>query len=44
MTDPVLFALGVVVTITTVTALLLVGRSEADDPALNRSGDRIDAG
>ena len=37
--DTLVFVLGLVVTVVTVTAVLLVGKSEADDPALNRSGE-----
>ena len=36
MTDFLLFLLGTVITMVTTTAVLLVGRSEAQDPALNR--------
>ncbi|MHC5115285.1 MAG: hypothetical protein ACYTGP_12755 [Planctomycetota bacterium] len=36
MNDLTIFVLGSVITLATVTAVLLVGRSEARDPALNR--------
>ena len=38
MTDVWIFVLGLLVTIPTLTAVILVGRSEAQDPALNRTG------
>ena len=43
MTDPLLFAVGVVVTAVTVAAVLIVGRDEAKDPALNRPAAPPDA-
>lgn len=43
MTDLILFGMGTVVTIVTVTAVLLVGRAEAMDSAHNRPGDERDA-
>lgn len=42
MTDPILFALGLVISIVTVTAVLLVGKSEAQDPVHNRSENMTD--
>ena len=44
MIDPLIFALGFVITVVTVTAVLLVGRSEAQDPALNRNPESPDSG
>ena len=38
MTDIWIFVLGLVVAIPTLTAVILVGRSEVQDPALNRTG------
>lgn len=38
MTDLYLFLTGLVVTAMTVTAVVLIGHSEARDPALNRNG------
>ena len=38
MTDIGIFILGLMITIVTLTAVILVGRSEAQDPALNRTG------
>jgi hypothetical protein len=43
MSDPILFSLGLLFTIVTFTAVVLVGRSEAQDPALNRSASKSDA-
>ena len=42
MNDIWIFVLGLMVTIPTVTAVILVGRSEAQDPALNRTGHTRD--
>ncbi len=42
MNDVLIFILGVVITIMTLTAVLLVGRSEALDPAHNRTGSGVD--
>jgi hypothetical protein len=36
MSDLILFILGFIITLFTVAAVLMVGRSEANDPALNR--------
>ena len=44
MTDPILFGLGLLITAITMTAVLLVGRSEAQDPAHNRPSRTSDAG
>ena len=44
MSDLPIFILGTLITIVTVTAVVLVGRSEAQDPALNRSGDSTNDG
>ena len=38
MNDVWIFVLGLVVTIPTLTAVMLVGRAEAADPALNQGG------
>ena len=38
MNDIGIFILGLMVMIVTLTAVILVGRSEAQDPALNRTG------
>ena len=42
MTDLWIFVLGFMITVVTVTAVLLVGQSEANDPALNRTGTDTD--
>jgi hypothetical protein len=42
MNDIGIFILGLMVTIVTLTAVILVGRSEAQDPALNRTGHTSD--
>jgi hypothetical protein len=44
MSDIGIFVLGLMVTIVTVTAVILVGRAEAQDPALNRTGHGNDGG
>ena len=44
MNDLLIFVLGFMVTVVTVTAVVLVGRSEAQDPALNRTGSPSDVG
>ena len=36
ITDPLLFVLGTVITAVTIIAMVMVGRSEAEDPAMNR--------
>jgi hypothetical protein len=38
MNEMLLFAMGLLVTIPTLAAVILIGRSEAQDPAHNRSG------
>ena len=38
MNDIGIFILGLLITLVTLSALILVGRSEAQDPALNRTG------
>ncbi|MDZ4829383.1 MAG: hypothetical protein SGJ09_04185 [Phycisphaerae bacterium] len=43
MTDPLLFAVGLVITVITVTAVVLIGRSEAQDPDHNRTGQTSDS-
>lgn len=42
MTEPLLFMLGLLITTVTTTAVVLVGKSEAEDPALNRPGSETD--
>jgi hypothetical protein len=42
MTDLLLFALGLIVTAVTLTAMLLVGHAEAQDPAQNRNEPPLD--
>jgi len=42
MTDLWIRVLGFMMTVVTVTAVLLVGQSEAQDPALNRTGIATD--
>lgn len=39
MTDLGIFILGSLITAATITAMILVGRAEGNDPAMNRTGD-----
>jgi hypothetical protein len=44
MNDLFIFVLGFMIMIVTVTAVVLIGQSEAQDPALNRNGSNADGG